>query len=114
MFISEMCKSIGNNQMPLNRYIEELTEEHPAKSVFSISRIAPDKTRSSFFTSALATLKLFVNKTIYSMTCKSEFSLTDAGKEDIENITNRIFKNFNEVYKGKPLSLDYDIAELEK
>ena len=36
--------------------------------------------------------------------------LTDAGKEDIENITNRIFKNFNEVYKGKPLSLDYDIA----
>ena len=40
--------------------------------------------------------------------------LTDAGKEDIENITKRIFNNFNELYKGKPLSLDYDIAELER
>lgn len=40
--------------------------------------------------------------------------LTDAGKEDIENITKRIFNNFNNLYKGKPLSLDYDIAELEK
>jgi len=39
--------------------------------------------------------------------------LTDAGKEDIETITKRIFDNFNNLYKGKPLSLDYDIAELE-
>ena len=83
MFISEMCKTIGNNQMPLNKYIEGLKDEHPAKSVFSIAKIAPDKTRSSFFTSALTTLKLFVNKSIYSMTCKSDFSLTDAGKEKV-------------------------------
>ena len=83
MFISEMCKTIGNNQMPLNKYIEGLKDEHPAKSVFSIAKIAPDKTRSSFFTSALTTLKLFVNKSIYSMTCKSDFTLTDAGKERV-------------------------------
>jgi len=83
MFISEMCKTIGNNQMPLNKYIDGLNEEHPAKSVFSIAKIAPDKTRSSFFTSALTTLKLFTNKSIYSMTCKSDFSLTDAGKERV-------------------------------
>lgn len=83
MFISEMCKTVGNNQMPINRYIECLAPDHPATSIFSIARIAPDKTRGSFFTSALTTLRLFTNKSIYSMTCESDFSLTDAGKERI-------------------------------
>ena len=83
MFISEMCKTVGNKQMPINQYIESLSEEHPATSIFGIARIAPEKTRSSFFTSALATLKLFTNKSIYSMTCESDFSLIDAGKERV-------------------------------
>jgi len=81
MFISEMCKTVGNNQMPINKYIEGLSEEHPATSIFGIAKIAPEKTRGSFFTSALTTLRLFTNKSIYSMTCKSDFSLIDAGKE---------------------------------
>jgi len=83
MFISEMCKTVGNNQMPINRYIEALPADHPATSIFSIARIAPDKTRGSFFTSALTTLRLFTNKSIYSMTCESDFTLTDAGKERV-------------------------------
>lgn len=40
--------------------------------------------------------------------------LMDAEKEDIDIITNRIFDNFSKVYQGKPLSLDYDIAEVSK
>ena len=40
--------------------------------------------------------------------------LMDAEKEDINIITNRIFDNFAKVYDGKPLSLDYDVAELSK
>lgn len=40
--------------------------------------------------------------------------LMDAEKKDIDDITNRIFDNFSKVYNGKPLTLDYDIAELEK
>ncbi|MBR6643715.1 MAG: diguanylate cyclase [Lachnospiraceae bacterium] len=40
--------------------------------------------------------------------------LVDAGKDDIDMITGRIFDNFNKVYVGKPLNLDYDIAELTK
>ncbi len=80
-FIAEMCKTVGNNQMPINKYIQGLPEEHPAATIFAVARIAPEKTRSSFFTSALATLKLFTNKSIYSMTCESDFSLTDAGKQ---------------------------------
>lgn len=83
MFISEMCKTVGNNQMPINRYIECLAPDHPATSIFSIARIAPDKTRGSFFTSALTTLRLFTNKSIYFMTCESDFTLTDAGKERV-------------------------------
>ena len=40
--------------------------------------------------------------------------LMDAEKKDIEEIINRIFDNFSKVYDGKPLSLDYDIAEMAK
>ena len=40
--------------------------------------------------------------------------LMDAEKEDIDTITNRIFDNFSKIYDGKPLSLDYDIAEFAK
>lgn len=83
LFISEMCRTTANNQMPINRYIEELSLEHPASTIFSIARIAPEKTRGSFFTSALTTLKLFTSKTIYGMTFESEFKLTDAGNEKV-------------------------------
>lgn len=83
LFISEMCRTTANNQMPINRYIEELSPTHPASTIFSIARIAPEKTRGSFFTSALTTLKLFTSKTIYGMTFESEFKLTDAGNEKV-------------------------------
>lgn len=79
-FISEMCKTTGQ-QMPINKYIENLAPEHPASTIFNIARIAPEKTRGSFFTSALTTLRLFTSKSIYGMTCKSDFSLKQAGKE---------------------------------
>ena len=83
MFISEMCKTTVNNQMPINKYIEGLRDDHPARHIFAVAKIAPEKTRGSFFTSALITLRLFTGKSIYSMSCKSDFSLTDAGKERV-------------------------------
>lgn len=79
-FISEMCRTQGQS-MPINRYIENLPPEHPASTIFNIARIAPEKTRGSFFTSALTTLRLFTSKSIYGMTCESEFSLKETGKE---------------------------------
>lgn len=81
-FISEMCKPVGNT-MPINKYIESLKPEHPATTIFGVARIAPEKTRGSFFTSALATLRLFTSKSTYTMTCTSDFKLTDAGKEKV-------------------------------
>ena len=79
-FISEMCKTVGQ-QMPINKYIENLPPEHPASTIFNIARIAPEKTRGSFFTSALTTLRLFTSKSIYGMTCRSDFSLKQAGEK---------------------------------
>ena len=78
MFISEMCRTVANTML-INKYIEELDKSHPASTIFGIARIAPEKTRGSFFTSALTTLRLFTSKSIYGMTCKSDFSLEDSG-----------------------------------
>lgn len=79
-FISEMCRTQGQT-MPINKYIEKLPPSHPASTIFNIARIAPEKTRGSFFTSALTTLRLFTSKSIYGMTCESEFSLKQAGED---------------------------------
>lgn len=80
-FISNMCQTDENGYMPLTDYIDKLDEDNPAKTIFSISTIAPEKTRSSFFTSALATLRLFTSKSIYTMTNSSDFKLEDIGKK---------------------------------
>ena len=79
-FISEMCKT-ENGSMPMNEYIKELDESNPASRIFGIARIAPERTRGSFFTAALTTLRLFTNDGVYGMTCESDFSLKDTGKK---------------------------------
>lgn len=80
-FISNMCQTDENGLMPLTEYIENLPEENPAKKIFSISTIAPEKTRSYFFTSALSTLRLFSSNSIYTMTNDSDFKLEDIGEK---------------------------------
>lgn len=80
-FISNMCQTDENGFMPLTEYINSLSEENPAKRIFSIATIAPEKTRSSFFTSALATLRLFSSRSIYTMTNDSDFKLEDIGNK---------------------------------
>jgi len=77
-FIAEMAKTIGG-KMPLLEYVKKLPQSHPAKALLSISDVAPSRTRSSFYTSALTTLRLFTSKSIYGITNKSDFSLTDVG-----------------------------------
>lgn len=82
LFISEMCLTKGQ-QMPINKYIENLPLDHPSRTIFGIAKIAPEKTRGSFFTSALVTLRLFTSKSIYGMTCQSDYDLKDSGKEKV-------------------------------
>ncbi len=80
-FISNMCQSDENGFISLTDYIDSLEEDNPAKKIFSISTIAPEKTRSSFFTSALSTLRLFSSNSIYTMTNDSDFRLEDIGEK---------------------------------
>jgi len=77
-FISEMCKTV-NNSMPLIKYMKNMPASHPAKALLSISEVAPSKTRGSFYTSALTTLRLFTNPLIHQMTNKSDLKLEDFG-----------------------------------
>lgn len=77
-FISEMCKTIDGT-MPIIKYMKTLPTSHPSRALLSISEVAPSKTRGSFCTSALTTLRLFTNPLIHSMTEKSDFDLQSIG-----------------------------------
>lgn len=76
-FLAFMCEADEMGQMPLNAYLDQMEDTHPAKGVFAMAKIAADRTRSSFFTSALGTLRLFTNPNVAEMTSKSDFRLKD-------------------------------------
>lgn len=80
-FLAHMCTPDQYGNMAINDYLDRLPETHPAKGVFRMAGIAPLKTRSSFFTSALGTLRLFTNPNVAEMTSKSDISLKDIGRE---------------------------------
>ena len=69
-FLANMCKSNDLGFIPLNGYILDLPDNHPAKSMVAISEIAPSKMRGSFYTSALTTLYLFTTPDIHNMTLR--------------------------------------------
>jgi len=79
-FLAEMCKSIGN-KMPLIEYVKKLPATHSAKALLAIADVAPSRTRGSFYTSALTTLRLFTSKSIYAITNQSDFLLQDIGRK---------------------------------
>jgi len=79
-FISEMCKTIGKS-MPIIEFNKALAEDHPAKALLNISEVAPSKTRGSFYTAALTTLRLFTSPLINSMTSASDFNPEDLGRK---------------------------------
>lgn len=75
-FISEMCKTV-NGTMPILEYMKNLKQSHPARALLAISEVAPSKTRGSFYTAALTTLRLFTNPLINSMTNSSDYRVAD-------------------------------------
>lgn len=79
-FLAEMNKPTGN-KTPMQEYMKRLPASHPARALLSISDIAPSRTKGSFFTAALTTLRLFTSKSIYAITHKSDFSLADLGEK---------------------------------
>jgi type IV secretion system protein VirD4 len=71
-FIANMCKTDEEGHMPITNIMNALPVTHPSRGAFAVAEIAPEKTRGSFFTSALATLRLFIDTKIADMTSTSE------------------------------------------
>lgn len=79
-FIAEMGKSV-NNKTPMDAYMEAMDNNHPARALLSIAAVAPSRTKGSFDTSALTTLRLFTSKSMYGLTHKSDFELGQLGEK---------------------------------
>ncbi len=79
-FIAEMCKVV-NGKMPIIEYVKRLSPSHPARALLAISEVAPSKTRGSFYTAALTTLRLFTNPLVNAMTNCSDYNPMDIGKK---------------------------------
>lgn len=83
-FLAYMCEpDPETGEMPINDYLDQLPYNHPARGAFQIAKIAPYRTRSSFFTSALATLRLFTSWSIADVTKSSEYSLNDIDEKKV-------------------------------
>lgn len=80
-FIAEMCRAAEKDVLPIIKYAEQLPDSHPAKSLIRISEVAPQRTRGSFFTSALATLRLFTNDSISYMTSGNDIDIEKTGDQ---------------------------------
>ncbi len=81
-FLSNMCKGVkigAEYQLPINYYAENLPDEHPAKGLLAIGKVAPSRTRGSFYTSALTTLRLFTDPLIADMTSSTSFNYKKPG-----------------------------------
>lgn len=73
-FLFNMATPDEYGEMPISRYLDSLEENHPARAVFAMASIAHAKTRGSFFSSALGTLRHFTNPKIAEMTSCTDYS----------------------------------------
>jgi len=79
--LAEYGQPLEDESVPLIDYIKKLPVKHPAKSAFATASIAPFKTRASFFTTALADLRLFSDPNIADMTSKQDHEIENIGIE---------------------------------
>ena len=63
-FLTEMCTEQTDKTMLIDIFLDSLPRNHPAVISFAPARIAPSRTRGSFFTSALNTLAIFTDEYI--------------------------------------------------
>lgn len=75
-FIARMCVEQQDKTMLIDTFLDRLPQDHPAVTQFQSAKIAPSKTRGSFFTSALATLSIFTDPYISDMLSCSDIDVT--------------------------------------
>lgn len=80
-FITEMCSEY-RGALPLQFYIDSLPEDHPAKILLAATKVAAMRTRSSFYVSAIMTLKLLTIPAINQMTNASDFDIEKLIEEE--------------------------------
>ncbi len=83
-FLSQMCTPVQVGKellLPITKYVQDLPYEHPAKGLLAVSDIAPSRTRGSFYTSALMTLRLFTNPLIADMTSRTDYNAMKVGSD---------------------------------
>ncbi len=69
------------NSGGFDKFISSLDKTHPALIFLQIIKFAPDKTRGSFITSALVSLRLFATNTIYNITSKTDLNFSNINDE---------------------------------
>ena len=74
-FYYRKCVLIIEEHCRYNFYIDSLPEEHPAKILLAATKVAAMRTRSSFYVSAIMTLKLLTIPAINQMSNKSDFDI---------------------------------------
>lgn len=79
-FIAEMSKPV-NGKTPMSEYMKKIPSSHPARALMSIAEVAPSRTKGSFDTSALTTLRLFTSRSVYSITHKSDYNISEIGRK---------------------------------
>ena len=79
-FIAEMGKTVGNTT-PMKEYLKKLPPKHPARALLSIVEVAPSRTKGSFDTSALTTLRLFTSRSVYAVTHQSDYNIAEIGRK---------------------------------
>ena len=79
-FIAEMSKAVGNTT-PMKEYLKKLPPKHPARALLSIVEVAPSRTKGSFDTSALTTLRLFPSRSVYAVTHQSDYNIAEIGRK---------------------------------
>lgn len=81
-FVANMCAPIeGKSTIPLQEYMKNCPEDHPAKSLAGISNVAHFRTRSSFYAAALASLRLFEDYNVADMTSATGFDIYATSKK---------------------------------
>lgn len=83
-FLAYMCEpDPETGEMAITDYLENLPYNHPARGAFQVAKIAPFRTRSSFFTSALATLRLFTDWNVADITKMSDYTFSDTDEKKV-------------------------------
>lgn len=66
--------------VPLNEFMKMLPIDHPARDAFATARLAPERTRGSFYSTVAALLRLFSDPGISYLTSKQDHDLGDIGR----------------------------------